>query len=63
MKKLYDEEQVKNAIDKTESLIYESLVKSLNDNFKDPSMAGFLFSAIDPVIKSYRTSLESMLDL
>ena len=63
MKRLYDEEQVKEAIDKTEALIYASLMKSLNEQIKDPALMGLLFSAIDPALQSYRTSLESMLDL
>lgn len=63
MKRLYDEKQVREAINKTEALIYSSLTKSLNEQVKDPALVGLLFSAIDPALQSYRTSLESMLDL
>ena len=63
MKRLHDEKEIKKAINKTEALIYASLIKTINEQVKDPALAGLLFSAIDPVLKSYRSSLESMLDL
>lgn len=63
MKRLHDEDQIKKALNKTEVLIYASLTKTINEQVKDPALAGLLFSAIDPVLKSYRSSLESILDL
>ena len=53
--------EIKLAIMRTESIIYESLLKTLKEEVKDEELREMLYEAINMVVESYRTALKEQL--